>query len=262
MDHTYSDHDYIVSLIKKIMDSVESASMMINPGENEADNVADENDLIIDTEKSDANEQAAPYLKILEKNNDLESIAQILAELSDTKRKLTNLEPFLPHLTKLFTTCRESSIRHAALSTSIVCMRASPSSAYQQVLPAFLSCLTGIKAPLVATPNQIGLHEQSDTTAVTGVSKDELAQTALDFLPDIVVLCRERASKLLEAAFDCGSRGGVGIQPPGAQGLLGTPVAIGGNSTWQDLSELLSKSITLLSGLTQSNMKPTPAGQS
>nr|XP_039270920.1 integrator complex subunit 1-like [Styela clava] len=262
MDHTYSDHDYVVSLIRKIMNTVESAPLMMNTYNAETEEPVNDDILIIDTEISDANEQATPYLRILAKSDDLENIAQVLAELSDTKRKITNLEPFLPHFTKLFTTCRESSIRHAALSASIVCMRASPSRSCPQILPAYLSCLTGIKTPLVSTSSQTRLYELGETTAVTGTNSDELAQTALDFLPDVVVLCRERAAKILEAAFACGSRGGVGIQPPGPQGLLGTPVAIGGKSTWQDLSELLAKSVTLLSGLAQSNVKPAPSGQS
>lgn len=197
---------------------------------------------------------------MLGQHQDLENIAQVLSELGDVnKRRIQNLEPFLPHLMRLFSTCQDSSIRHSALSSAVQCMRASPATTVPHVLPVYLSCLTGetsIQDSSNIQKNALDLPLQQNSR------KDEIARDALDFLPELVILCRERAPKLLQAAFDCGSRNGVGVQPPGTMGVVGSAIAIGGNSSWQDLSDLLAKSLTLLSGLSQSNVKPNTSAAS
>lgn len=250
IDRTYSDHENIVSLLSRILKLLESVSYS-HCG-------SDGNPLSINSEAIEASDQSNQWKKMFVKNSDLENYAQLLSDLNDTKRRFFNQEPFLPQLTELIVNCSDSSVRHSALSTAITCMRVSPSRTFPHVYPAYLSCLTGGHTPTLNSLTSIsGINGLEYKCGVIGnllVDRDDLARTALDFLPEVSVLCGEKAPELLDAAFVCGSRDGVGVLPPGAQGELGTPLAIGGSSSWQDLSELLSKSLTLLTGLTQNNV--------
>lgn len=254
MDRTYSDHENIVLLLSKILKLLESVSYS-HCG-------SDGNPLSIHPEAIEAFDQTNQWIKMFAKNSDLENYAQLLSDLNDTKRRFFNQEPFLPQLTELIVTCNDSSVRHSALSTAVTCMRVSPSRTFPHVYPAYLSCLAGRHAPMLNSHTSInganGLECKSGLIGNSTVDRDDLARTALDFLPEVSVLCGEKAPEILDAAFVCGSRDGVGVLPPGSQGELGTPLAIGGSSSWQDLSELLSKSLTLLSGITQNNAKSAP----
>lgn len=251
MKQTYGDHQYFVAILTRIIGLVESAAVVPPPQEGETLDVEDSNELELDAV---TREQMMPLLKMISKDQELENFAQVLSELSDTnKKKFASLELFLPHLARLFSMCSDSSIRHTALNIAILCMRDNPSHCLPQVLPSYLYCLTGNKAPQTNLTNWDIKTKTCSGATESGEDPDLIARDALEFLPEMVTLCHESAEKILMAAFDCGSKSGVGVQAPGTMGVIGTQLATGGTATWLDLSEILAKSISLLSGLSISD---------
>jgi len=71
-----------------------------------------------------------------------------------------------------------------------------------------------------------------------------------DMLPEVVILCRENAIELLGVAFDAGCRCTLTLPP-----LTPTNTAAGPkpSARTEDLADLLSRSLWLLSGLSQSH---------
>ena len=74
------------------------------------------------------------------------------------------------------------------------------------------------------------------------------ARDLAQFLPDICVLCRENAVELLGVAFDAGLKCGAAYS---------YPKSISSSAEAVDITNLLARSLWLLAGLDETDMKPT-----
>ena len=87
----------------------------------------------------------------------------------------------------------------------------------------------------------------SSTDASRPLFCDGAARDLAQFLPDICVLCRENAVQLLGIAFDAGLKCGAAYS---------FPKSITGSSQNNDITNLLARSLWLLAGLDEADMKP------
>ncbi|XP_076816735.1 integrator complex subunit 1-like [Clavelina lepadiformis] len=208
-------------------------------------------------------EQPNPlYMELLIHSQDLENVKQVLADFDESsKRRIDNIVQFVPELRKIFSRSLDPAARKSALAAAIRFARQSPTYTEKDLFPEYISCLREhsrvreeeSKSKFTSLSTQFTATATDDWSSLS-LSKDSklIAREALQFLPDMTILCRERANMLLGAAFDVGARNG---------GAICRAKTIGGDhgNENSDVTDLLAKSIWLLAGYAESDMKPVAA---
>uniref|UniRef100_H2XNV6 Uncharacterized protein n=1 Tax=Ciona intestinalis TaxID=7719 RepID=H2XNV6_CIOIN len=123
----------------------------------------------------------------------IEWLLHVLHDFDESsKRKIDDVTPFLSDLRRIFCKGRDPVARKLALAATLRHARSHPETTRNKILEDFISCLK--------QHNKISYEN------------DVVARDVINFLPDLTVLCREEAPRILGAAFDAAVRDSSGAK--------------------------------------------------
>uniref|UniRef100_H2Y9A7 Uncharacterized protein n=1 Tax=Ciona savignyi TaxID=51511 RepID=H2Y9A7_CIOSA len=188
----------------------------------------------------------ALYLDLLGRNQDLENQLLVLSDFDESsKRKIDDVTPFVGDLRRIFSKGRDPVARKQALSAAIRHARNHPQATRKLFLEDFISCLSRHSKNSDVDSKKLQLTSSFSSSVLSSIAHDDdvIACDVINFLPDITVLCREAAPRLLGTAFDAVVRGG---RP-------------NDSSANKSASLVLARSMWLLSGFAEEELLPKPA---
>nr|XP_009861729.2 integrator complex subunit 1 [Ciona intestinalis] len=187
------------------------------------------------------------YLELIGKNQDLENQLLVLHDFDESsKRKIDDVTPFLSDLRRIFCKGRDPVARKLALAATLRHARSHPETTRNKILEDFISCLKQHNKCLDKESDKVHLTTSFPNSVLSSISyeNDVVARDVINFLPDLTVLCREEAPRILGAAFDAAVRDSSGAKS-------------GDNIANKSESFIIARSMWLLCGLAETEMLPT-----